>query len=338
MLNLETSAGVLKSDMLRLVEAVPGLGWAATAQGRIIHLSGRFQELLHGSTGDVEHFVWTHLVGEPLRERVSADWHDAVSKTRPFQASHRLLTLNGPRWMRSTAQAQLDESGRQVFWLGTSIDIDDTMGVGKLSRRDSTWMKALIDTVPAPIWSADPGGEPTYINRALATQTGIAIDDLEDGNSSVLAAAIASAIHPDDMEMVGAALGRSFATGEPFRLKYRKRRADGSFGWIRGEAEALRDADGAVIQWYGVCYDIDNEVKAEESLRSAHEALTKAAQFAAMAELSASIGHDVSQPLASTVASADACLRRLSQNPPNHQRALRSAQNAFRDANAASEI
>lgn len=138
--------------------------------------------------------------------------------------------------------------------------------------------------------------------------------------------------------MVGAALGKSFSSGEPFQLKYRQRRADGSFGWIRGEAEALRDAHGAVIQWYGVCYDIDNEVKAEESLRSAHEALTKAAQFAAMAELSASIGHDVSQPLASTVASADACLSWLSRSPPNYQRALRSARNAFRDANAASEI
>lgn len=98
------------------------------------------------------------------------------------------------------------------------------MRIGKPSHGDSAWMRALIDTVPAPIWSANPSGEPTYINRALATQTGIAIDDLEDENSSVLAAAIANAIHLDDMEMVGAALGRSFSTGEPFRLRMSTRR------------------------------------------------------------------------------------------------------------------
>lgn len=343
MLNAERSPNETDRDLVRLVETVPGLSWAADADGRILHLSAKFQDYVGGllSGGDLaptNHFIWNYALGEEEQTALGSAWADAASGPSAFQATHRVSCASGLRWMRSAAQPQTDLAGRPVFWLGTSIDIDDTMSAIEQSRQSGNWMKALIDTVPAPVWSTDARGEPTYVNRALAIQTGININDLEGGDSSVLATAIASAIHPDDMDMVGAALGRSFTTGEPFRLKYRQRRADGHYGWIRGEAEPLRDADGNIVQWFGVCYDIDNEVKAQDSLRSAHEALTKAAQFAGMAELSASIAHDVSQPLASMVTSSDACLTWLGRKPPNYDRALRSAQNAYRDAHAAAEI
>jgi len=343
MLNFERSSQGSDSELVRLVEAIPGLGWAANEHGQLLRLSRRFREYVgdfppSDDRATKELFIWDFIVGNGEQGEVAASWAEAVSGPHPFQATHRVPCARGPRWMRSAAQPQLDPDGRPVFWLGTSIDIDDTMSAIEQSRQSGSWMKALIDTVPAPIWSTDARGEPTYINRALAIQTGINIGDLEDRNSSVLATAIASAIHPDDMEMVGGALGRSFTTGEPFRLKYRQRRANGHYGWIRGEAEPLRDVDGNIVQWFGVCYDIDNEVKAQDSLRSAHEALNKAAQFAGMAELSASIAHDVSQPLASVVTSSDACLSWLGKQPPNYERALRSAQNAYRDAHAAAEI
>src|SRR6185437_341733 len=62
-------------------------------------------------------------------------------------------------------------------------------------------------------------------------------------------------------------LDRSLATGEPFALRYRLRRADGAYRWMSSRAEPLRDHADHILQWYGVCHDIDDQVRAEEALQ-----------------------------------------------------------------------
>lgn len=84
--------------------------------------------------------------------------------------------------------------------------------------------------------------------------------------------------------------------------------------------------------------DIDNEERPEEDLSATAERLAVASQSAGLAELSASVAHEVNQPLAAVVANAHACLRWLSADPPNIERAKIAAQRIVRDANGASEV
>jgi C4-dicarboxylate-specific signal transduction histidine kinase len=150
--------------------------------------------------------------------------------------------------------------------------------------------------------------------------------------------AIQSSVHPDDAACVGHALVHAFTTGDTFAMKYRQRRADGVYRWINGRAEPLRDPSGQIVQWYGVSFDIDDDVRTEEELRRTQERLAVASQAASLAELSASIAHEVNQPLAAIVANSHACHRWLSAEPANVERAKITAERIIRDANSAADV
>src|SRR3546814_16913592 len=115
-------------------------------------------------------------------------------------------------------------------------------------------------------------------------------------------------------------------------MNYRLRRADGVYRWMSSRADPLRDQDGRIVQWFGLCHDIDDQMHAEAALRRASDKLAKATQAASLAELSASLAHAVNQPLAAIVANANACDRWLSAPPPNLQRPKISADRNSRDA------
>src|SRR3546814_1413654 len=79
-------------------------------------------------------------------------------------------------------------------------------------------------------------------------------------------------------------------------------------------------------------------MQAEDARRRSSDRLAQATQAASLAELSASIAHEVNQPLAAIVANANACHRWLSAAPPNLERAKISAERIIRDANSAADI
>src|SRR3546814_18862342 len=68
----------------------------------------------------------------------------------------------------------------------------------------------------------------------------------------------------------------------------------------------MRGEDGEIVQWNGVCLDIEEQVRAQEELRQVQEKLARAAQAASLAELSASIAHEVNKPLAAIMTNAQA--------------------------------
>ena len=126
-------------------------------------------------------------------------------------------------------------------------------------------------------------------------------------------------IHPSDLALVRERYGHSLATGEPYVLKHRLRRFDGTYRWVETRAAAMRDDGGAIIQWNGVCLDIDDWVKSQEALGLAQQNLARASEAARLAELTASIAHEVGQPLSALVSSSDACQQWLSADPAKYR-------------------
>src|SRR3546814_580692 len=102
---------------------------------------------------------------------------------------------------------------------------------------------------------------------------GLDVADTDKPGMTRLAAMLEAGVHPDDSAAFGDALRRCLATGESFAMRYRLRRVDGIYHWLSSRAEPLRDQDGRIVQWYGLCHDIDDQVKAEEALRKSEQQL-----------------------------------------------------------------
>jgi len=257
----------------------------------------------------------------------------------PYSLKYRHRCPDGVyRWMHGRAEPLRDRDGAIMHWYAAIIDIDDEVRAQETLRDRERELSHLVDMVPSHVWRLTPEGEPNFYNKRLLEYFGLETANADKPGMSRLEAAIEAAIHPDDAASVGEALNHSFVTGERFALKYRLRRADGVYRWMSGRAEPLRDENGRILEWYGLAHDIDDQVHAEEALRRASDKLAQATRAASLAELSASIAHEVNQPLAAIVANSQACQQWLSVEPPNIERAKTTAERIIRDANSASDV
>jgi PAS domain S-box-containing protein len=333
-----------EQQLQQLVDAVPASIWSTTRDGTPKYRNKRHTDVTGATLEDVTapDRSWSPLarIAHPddraAAERVRAH---AFETGNTYVVRYRQIRRDGSyRWTESRAEPLRDDSGEILQWYGVSIDIHDLVMAQEALRERERELQQLVDALPTQIWAAAPDGEPSYLNRRLAEYVGLTLSDLDAPDASRLQMAIQGSVHPDDAACVGRALVHSFTTGEPFAMKYRQRRADGVYRWINGRAEPLRDANGRIVQWYGVSFDINDDVRTEEELRRTQERLAVASQAASLAELSASIAHEVNQPLAAIVANSHACHRWLSAEPANVARAKITVERIIRDANSAADV
>src|SRR6267378_2941693 len=136
-------------------------------------------------------------------------------------------------------------------------------------RESEHRLHQIIDTVPSFLWSADPTGEPTYVNQRALDYSGMRFEEFKHGGWEAL-------IHPADFPGTIKAFSHAIETGTPYEIVHRLRRWDGEYRWHQARGDPLRDRDGLIIQWYGLAVDIDDAGKAEDRLRRSEAYLSEA--------------------------------------------------------------
>ncbi|MBZ9742198.1 PAS domain-containing protein [Mesorhizobium sp. CO1-1-4] len=331
-------------ELRQLVDAIPALIWCATPEGEPSYANKQVTAFAGIVIGDLEVPNKTRLrealeltVHPDDRVRVSDAMMRSFSTGTSFAEIYRLRRHDGVfRWVDSRLAALRDDTGKITRWYGALIDIDESKQAEEALRASERQLQLLVDTVPVMVWCASPSGVPTYTNRRLSDYTGIRVGDFNQAGLE-LSQPIDLLVHPDDRERFRRALAESFASGKPFTLRYRLKRHDGPYRWTDSRSEPLSDGDGRLLQWYTVITDIEDETRMQEELRSAHEQLASASKAASLSELTASIAHEVNQPLASIVASSQACEHWLKADPPNTKRAMANVGRIVRDANLAAD-
>jgi C4-dicarboxylate-specific signal transduction histidine kinase len=116
----------------------------------------------------------------------------------------------------------------------------------------------------------------------------------------------------------------------------RKVRKDGTLFWVRETAKAVPRVDGPIVLI--ACEDMTEQRRAAEALRQAQADLEHVARVTTMGELTASLAHEVNQPIAAAVTNANTCLRWLSGDTPNLEEAREAASRIVKDGTRAAEI
>ena len=139
-------------------------------------------------------------------------------------------------------------------------------------------------------------------------------------------------LHPDDQEKTRAELDHLAKGHKTLRFENRLRAKDGSYRWISWKAAP----DSGRI--YSMGRDITEHKRAAEALREAQAALARVNRATTLGMLGASIAHEVNQPLGAIAASAAACSRWLSAQPPDLDKAQRSLERIANDGKRASTV
>jgi PAS domain S-box-containing protein len=145
-------------------------------------------------------------------------------------------------------------------------------------------------------------------------------------------------IHPEDRAKWQGALDRAIAEKSDYEVEFRIILPDGSVKHLHTIGHPVLNASGDLAQFVGSSTDITQRKLAEEALRQAQGDLAHVSRMTTVGELTASLAHEVNQPIAAAVIDANTCLRWLTRDPPDLEEAREAASRMARDATRAAAI
>ncbi|HEY6631885.1 MAG TPA: PAS domain-containing protein [Rhizobiaceae bacterium] len=331
-------------ELSLLVDTVPVQLWCVTPGGAPAYINKTMMDYIglkledFDASGGLPSAIQT-IVHPDDRAGLLQGLSRSFETGEAFELKFRNRRWDGEyRWTQGHADPLRDETGRIIRWYGANVDVHDHVIAQEALQERERFLWQLVETLPAMIDCAAPDGEPVYRSQQLRQFLGYPLEELDGTGKSRLAGTLDAGVHPDDLAALKEEYARSLRTGEPYARRHRLQRFDGEYRWVETRAAPMRNAEGAIVQWNVICLDIDSEVRVQEELNLAQERLARAGQAASLAELSASIAHEVNQPLAAVVANSHACQRWLTADPPNIERAQKTVERIIRDANAAADV
>ena len=315
-------------ELRQLIDSVPGMIVVANASGQQEYANKRFLDFTGTTIEEITGLDGLNLIHPEERELVMNEWLRSSALGQPLELDHRLKRFDGVyHWVHVRIDPLLDDRGQIVRWYGLLTDVDDKRRAEDALRQSERHLSLVVDTIPALVSRSKADGALDYVDRRVVDYTG---RELEQIGLDV--------IHPDDQDAHVQKWRQALKTGQPWDDTYRIRRADGEFRWFYDRVEPLRNSDGGVLGWYAVKVDINDSREMEEALRNTRRKLSSAMQVATVAELSASIAHEINQPLASVVTNAHACQTWLSHDPPNLERAVATLDRIIRDGHSSADV
>jgi len=144
--------------------------------------------------------------------------------------------------------------------------------------------------------------------------------------------------HPEDRARWQGAIDQAIAEKSEYKAEFRILLPDGSVKHIHTVGHPVLNASGDLVQFVGSSTDITERKHAEEALRQAQTDLAHASRVTTLGELTASLAHEVNQPIAAAVTDANTCLRWLARDQPDLEEAREAAARVVKDATRAAEI
>jgi signal transduction histidine kinase len=148
---------------------------------------------------------------------------------------------------------------------------------------------------------------------------------------------IRTRVHPEDVGAFDGAMDRARRAGSDFEFQYRLLMPDQSVKYLQVIAHGSYARDGR-LEWLGAVQDVTGRRLSEEALARVRSDLAHVARVMSLGALTASIAHEVNQPLSGIITNASTCLRMLAADPPNLDGARETARRTIRDGNRASEV
>jgi predicted ATPase/signal transduction histidine kinase/GAF domain-containing protein len=142
-------------------------------------------------------------------------------------------------------------------------------------------------------------------------------------------------VHPDDRDFVRQALVDATREKKNFDIEHRLLMPDGRVKHVHIIGRAVNTGS---LDFVGAVRDVTERVRAEAALRQAQGDLERINRVTTMGELTASLAHEVSQPITGAMISANVCLRSLAHDKPDLNEARAAVTRIVRDAQRAAEI
>ena len=319
-------------ELGRIVNTIPALAWSARPDGS----AEFFNHLYLAYVGlPLEHLKgsgWTVAVHPDDLGTLVAAWQSMMATGKGGEVEGRLRRFDGEyRWFLFRVNPMLDDSGNILKWYGTNADIDGRKRAEEQLRRSEAFLT-----------------EGQKLSRMGNFSWLVATDEIKwseqlyrifefELDVPVTFELIGSRVHPEDLPLMFNMIGKAQRGVSDFEYEYRLLMPDRSIKYLHLIGHWSRDNQGRP-EYIGAVQDVTQRRLSEEALGKARSELANLARITSLGMLTASIAHEVNQPLSGIITNASTCLRMLSADPPNVEGARETARRTIRDGNRASDV
>ncbi|MBV9429273.1 MAG: PAS domain-containing protein [Bradyrhizobiaceae bacterium] len=324
---------------------------AFLAKAQRLSLTGSFS--FYSATGE---FTWSDELyrifefeqGTPISlELVATRYHpedrhvmdevaEGIRRELPdFDYEHRLLMPNGTvKHIRVVAHGTADNERGGIEYFGAVQDVTQRLVAEEELRRSEAYLAEAQKLSHTGSWVVD------YVNRKpiYSSEEHHRLFGFDPANGMPPWREWMDRIDPEDRPRTKELVERSSREKTDLEMDYRICHPDGTVRYVHDVGHPVLNEAGEVVEFVGTSVDVTQRRLAEDALEKARSELARVTRVMSLGALTASIAHEVNQPLSGIITNASTCLRMLAADPPNIEGARMTAQRTIRDGNRAADV
>jgi len=252
----------------------------------------------------------------------------AIAEKSDYEVEFRILLPDATtKYIHTVGHPVLNAFGDLVQFVGSSTDITER----KRAEQATRLLAAIVESSHDAIVSKSLNGVITSWNKGAERLFGYAAEEAVGQNITL--------IIPPERRDEERTIVEQLTRGERVdHLETVRMRKDGSLLDVSLTISPMKDGSGRVVGASKLARDITERKRAEEALRQAQTDLAHASRLTTMGEFTASLAHEVKQPIAAIVTDANTCVRWITRDEPDLIEAREAAWRIVKDAKRASEI
>src|SRR5215813_7322972 len=320
-----------------LADSISQFAWTADNTGQRYWFNKRWLDYTGTTLEEVQGLGWQKLHHPEHVERVVEGIRQYFKKGIPWEDTFPLRGRDGNyRWFLSRALPIRNEAGEVVRWFGSNTDVTEQLKAETALRELNETLQQRVEAETQErlqIWNvsqdllvvADLEGTYISVNPAWTATLGWSESELLGKTSQWL-------LHPDDQERTRTEICRLAAGHKTQRFETRFRHKNGSYHWLSWQAVPDR---GRI---YSMGRDVTELKAAENELREARRELAQVTRRTTLAAMTASIAHEINQPLTAIVTNGGVGLRWLTRVEPDLDRVAKALKRIVDEGHRASDI
>jgi PAS domain S-box-containing protein len=254
---------------------------------------------------------WTESVHPEDREMCFKVYSEAFDARKPFIMQYRLRRDDGEyRWVSDEGVARYDAAGKFAGYIGSATDVTELMNKDAALRESEERMRLAADAVNMGIWEWDIGKNEIWATDARRSLLGW------PASGTVTFEDFVAGVHPEDRSRIRRTVEDAIKNGKDYDSEYRLVLPDGVIRWMAMRGSVHFAGNGTPGRIVGISIDVTAQKQAELEARQRRDELSHLSRVALMGEMSASIAHEINQPLGAILSNAEAAELLLESEAP----------------------
>jgi PAS domain S-box-containing protein len=328
----EEALAASEHNLRLIVDSIPGLVSLLTPAGEVELVNPQLVEYCGRTLEELRRWGTSDTVHADDLPRVVQIFARSITSGNPYDFEARLRRFDGVyRWFQVRGLPVRDSNERILRWCSLLTDIDERKRAEDALKRSEAFLAEgqRLSRTGSFSWRVVTG-EITWSEELYR------IFEF-DRDVPVTLEMISSRVHPEDIPLLNEMIDRARGNGSDFEYEHRLQMSNHSVKYVHMVGHGRRDREGRLV-YIGAAQDVTERRLSEETLGKVRSELAHVARVTSLATLTASIAHEVNQPLSGIVTNASTCLRMLTLEPPNVDGARETARRTIRDGNRASDV